>query len=116
FNVRTLDEHVDTNLVLRRVPARMFAVLGPLLLALAAMGVYAVVAYSVSQRTTEIGVRIAIGATPARVVADLVGESLRVVIAGLLAGWLAAFILASELASMPTIDLAVFGGIPLLLL
>lgn len=116
FNVRTLSDHVDTNLVLRRVPARMFAVLGPVLLALAAMGVYAVVAYSVSQRTTEIGVRLAIGATSSRVVADLVGESLRVVVAGLLAGWLAAFILASELASMPTIDLAVFGGVPLLLL
>jgi putative ABC transport system permease protein len=115
FNVRTLTDHVETNLVLRRVPARMFAVLGPLLLALATMGVYAVVAYSVSQRTTEIGLRLAIGATAPRVVADLVGESLRVVFAGILAGWLAAFVLASELASMPSIDLTVFLGIPLLL-
>jgi putative ABC transport system permease protein len=115
FNVRTLTEHVETNLVLRRVPARMFAVLGPLLLVLASIGVYAVVAYSVSQRTTEIGVRVALGATTPRVVLDLVGESLRVVCAGLIAGWLIAFVLASELATMPTIDLAVFVGIPLLL-
>ena len=41
FNVRTLTEHVDKNLFLRRIPARMFAVLGPLLLVLAAIGIYA---------------------------------------------------------------------------
>ena len=46
FNVRTLTDHVETNLVFRRVPARMFVVLGPLLLVLAAIGIYAVVAYT----------------------------------------------------------------------
>ena len=54
----------------------MFAVLGPLLLVLAAIGIYAVVAYAVSLRTTEIGVRLALGATPRRVVAQFVGENL----------------------------------------
>ncbi len=51
FDVRTLPEHIARNLVLRRIPARMFLVLGPLLLLLAAIGVYAVVDYGVSQRT-----------------------------------------------------------------
>ena len=46
YDVRTLTEHVEKNLVLRRIPARMFVVLGPLLLVLAAIGIYAVVAYT----------------------------------------------------------------------
>ena len=49
YDVRTLTEHVEKNLFLRRIPARMFVVLGPLLLVLAAIGIYAVVAYTVSQ-------------------------------------------------------------------
>ena len=89
YDVRTLTDHVDKNLFLRRIPARMFVVLGPLMLVLAAIGIYAVVSYSVSRRTTEIGVRLALGATARRVVSQIVGETLRVVGAGALAGWTA---------------------------
>ena len=86
YDVRTLTDHVDKNLFLRRIPARMFVVLGPLMLVLAAIGIYAVVSYSVSRRTTEIGVRLALGATARRVVSQIVSETLRVVGAGALAG------------------------------
>jgi predicted permease len=96
FDVRTLGEHVDRNLVFRLIPARMFAVLGPLLLVLAAIGVYGVVAYTVSQRTVEIGVRVAIGATPPSVVRHFVGETLRVIGVGAFAGWAIALVIAFD--------------------
>jgi hypothetical protein len=114
YNVRTLTAHVETNLLFRRVPARMFAVLGPMLLVLAAIGIYAVVSYTVSQRTTEIGVRLALGATPRRVVARLVGESLSVIGVGALAGW--AIALSAVIAYGGAIDVATFIGVPALLM
>ena len=114
--MRSLTDHVDTNLVFRRVPARMFAVLGPLLVVLAAIGIYAVVAYTVAQRTTEIGVRMALGATAARVLRDLVGESLRVILVGASLGWLVAFVLVIDLLERERVDWVVFAGVPALLL
>ena len=90
FDVRTLPEHIARNLVLRRVPARMFLVLGPLLLLLAAIGVYAVVDYGVSQRTSEIAVRLALGATSQAVVRRIVAETLAVIglgVGGVHASW-----------------------------
>ena len=115
YDVRTLSEHVDKNLFLRRIPARMFVVLGPLMLVLAAIGIYAVVSYSVSRRSTEIGVRIALGATARRVVVQIVSETLRVVSAGAIAGWLLMFLAALHLLG-GTISLTVFAGVPAVLL
>ncbi len=111
YDVRTLTDHVDKNLFLRRIPARMFVVLGPLMLILAAIGIYAVVSYSVSRRTTEIGVRLALGATAQRVVAQIVRDTLRVVGAGALAGWLLMFMVALHLLG-GVISLPVFVGVP----
>jgi putative ABC transport system permease protein len=116
FNVRTLVDHVETNLVFRRVPARLFAILGPLLLVLAASGIYAVVSYTVSLRTREVGVRMALGASARRVVAEFLAEHLGVVIAGTVAGWLLTFVIALDVVGVDTIDASVFGGVPLLLL
>jgi predicted permease len=86
FNVRTLAQHVEMNLALRRIPAQMFIVLGPLMLLLAAIGIYAVVAYSVAQRTSEIGVRMALGASAAAVLRQIMSENMKVVAAGALVG------------------------------
>src|SRR5690606_8260133 len=80
FNVRTMTQHIDTNLVFRRIPARIFSVLAPLLLLLVAAGIYAVVSYTSHLRTRDIGVRLALGATPQRMVAESVGAHMRVVI------------------------------------
>ncbi len=116
FNLRSMTQHVDTNLIFRTVPARMFSVLGPLLLVLAAIGIYAVVAYSVSLRTREVGVRLALGATSMRVVRQFVGESMVVALVGGLLGWSVAFLLATDFAPGGRIDAVVFAAVPLILM
>lgn len=116
FNIRTLVDHVETNLVFRRVPARLFGILGPLLLVLAASGIYAVVSYTVSLQSREVGVRMALGATARRVVGEFMTENLAVVFVGAIAGWLFTLVIALDVIGVDTVDAGAFGGIPLLLL
>ena len=116
FNVRTMSEHLESNLFLRRIPARMFTVLGPLLLFFAAIGIYSVVAYNVAHRITEIGVRMALGATLGDVVRQIVGDTMRVIAAGVGAGLLIAFIIYIHVVPGGRLDLRVFLGIPAILL
>jgi ABC-type antimicrobial peptide transport system permease subunit len=111
YNVRSMTQHVETNLALRRIPARMFAVLGPLLLVLAAIGIYAVVAYSVAHRTKEIGVRMALGSTSSGVMRQIVRESMRVIAAGAAFGWLLVFMVYTHLVR-GALDVPSFVGVP----
>jgi predicted permease len=112
YNVRTMDEHIDRNLVLRKVPARMFLVLGPLLLALAAIGIHAVVDRAVAERRSEIGLRMALGAEPGRVVRGVMGDSLRPVSIGAGFGWSLAMLLAWHLAPGGHVPWRVLLGVP----
>jgi predicted permease len=116
YNVRTLSDHIENNLLFRRIPARMFSVLGPLLLILAAIGIYAVVAYTVSHRTSEIGVRLALGATGRRVIGQFVGQSLAIVGLGAVAGWALAFVIVVAFSPDGAIDLRILAGVPALLM
>jgi ABC-type antimicrobial peptide transport system permease subunit len=115
FDARTLNAHVDRNLFLRRVPAQIFGVVGPLLLLLAAFGIYAVVAYAVARRTSELGVRLALGATAGRVIRGVVGENMQVIAFGASAGWVVAFVVV-RLFPGGSVDPVIFGGVPALLL
>ena len=115
YDARTLSEHVEKNLFLRRIPARMFVVLGPLLLILAAIGIYGVVDFSVSRRTTEIGVRLALGATARTVVGQIVRETIGVVLAGAMVGWTMVVMVALHLVRGPMYP-SVYIGVPALLL
>jgi len=96
YDVRTFSQHIERNLYLRRIPARMFVVLGPLLLGLAAIGIYAVVSYAVARRTREIGVRLAFGATSGRVVLQIIRENLGVITWGAAIGWVLALAISAR--------------------
>ena len=115
YNIRTMAEHVERNLFLRKIPARMFAVIAPLLLALVAIGIYAVVSYTVSQRTTEIGVRMAMGATAEAVVRHMVMEGLQVALIGIVLAWVLAAMVQLHLFSNSRGAWVVLAGVPTVL-
>src|SRR5882762_381187 len=116
YDVRTFSQHIERNLYLRRIPARMFAVLGPLLLGLAAIGIYAVVSYAVARRTKEIGVRLTFGATSGRVVLQIIRENLGAITWGTAIGWLLALVISLHAFPNGPLSLSVFVGVPALLL
>jgi len=116
YDVRTFSQHVERNLYLRRIPARMFAVLGPLLLGLAAIGIYAVVSYAVARRTREIGVRLAFGATSGRIVQQIIRENLGVITWGAAIGWILVLVISIHAIPNGAFNLPVFIGVPAILL
>jgi hypothetical protein len=116
YDVRTFSQHIERNLYLRRIPARMFVVLGPLLLGLAAIGIYAVVSYAVARRTREIGVRLTFGATSGRVVLQIIRENLAAITQGTAIGWLLALAISFHVMPNDPVNLPVFLGVPAILL
>jgi putative ABC transport system permease protein len=89
-DIATMDQVMADSTSDRRLNMLLFALLGSLALALATIGVYGVVAYAVTQRTHEIGVRMAIGARPVDVVRMMLNEGGRLAVAGVVLGSVAA--------------------------
>lgn len=84
----------------QRLSADLLAVFGSLALLLATIGIYGVISYSVSQRTREIGIRMALGATPGELQALVLGEGIRMVAIGIGAGALLALAVSRAVESM----------------
>ena len=96
----TLDTVVAPRMRSWRLGATMFTIFGLLALVVAAIGLYSVVAYDVSQRTRELGVRVALGASAGAVLRLVVGEGVRVVLVGLALGAVAALSLAGRVSPL----------------
>jgi predicted permease len=111
------DDFIGIALLPQRMAAVVTSVLGAAGLLLAVLGVYGIVAYSVTQRTREIGIRMAIGATPGSVVATMATTGLRLIGVGLGIGFLtslaAARVMSSFLLNVSPTDPLVFGAISL---
>jgi len=120
YNVRTMEDVVAQSMGTRRASTLLFTVFAGAALILAAVGIYGVMAYSVTQRTQEIGIRMALGAQTGDVLRLVVRQGMVLTLIGIAVGLAGAFGLAKVIASLlfdvPATDLTTFLGIPLLLL
>ena len=120
FDIMPMTEFIAASLFPLKVAATLLAVLGAIALLLAAAGLYSVMAYSVTQRTREIGIRMALGARPGDVIRLVMRQSLAATLAGLAVGFAAALavtrLAASLLVHISATDPAVFAGATLFLM
>ena len=100
FDAAPLKEYIGASLYPQKVAASLMTVLGSIALLLAAVGLYSVMAYSVVQRTQEIGVRMALGAQPRHVLRMVIRQGLTLTAGGLIAGAVLAVGLARVVASV----------------
>jgi predicted permease len=119
YNVKTMVEHMSTPLFPARVAATLLGGFGLLALALAAIGVYGVMSYAVTQRTREIGVRMALGAQAGGIFKLVVGRGLKLIAPGLGAGLACAFacarLMSGFLYGVSALDAVTFAGVSSLL-
>ena len=99
-NVRTMESAMAGTVAQPRFQMILLLVFASIAVALAAVGVYGIMAYTVSQRTPEIGVRMAVGASPNRVVAMVVWQGARLAVMGVVLGMIAAALAAGAMQTL----------------
>jgi predicted permease len=119
YYVRTMEQRVNESLVRQRFSMMLLGVFASVALALATIGIYGVMAYLVNQGTRELGIRIALGASPRNILNLVVRQGMVLTFFGLTIGLAAAFLLVrlirSLLFGVEVTDPITFGGISLLI-
>jgi putative ABC transport system permease protein len=119
YDIKTMEKAISDEMSGVRLSAALMAILGLMALILAAVGVYGVMAYSVSQRVHEIGIRMALGASQADVLRLVVGQAAKLAGVGLALGLPLSFALSgfmsSALFGLVALDVSTFAGITALL-
>ncbi|HMX24891.1 MAG TPA: ABC transporter permease, partial [Blastocatellia bacterium] len=118
-DVKTLREHMNLSLFPARAVAWLLAAFGTLALALAAIGIYGVMAYSVAQRTREVGIRMALGAQRGDVLRLMLRQGMTLAVIGMGIGLAVALVLTRLLSGLlygvSATDVVAFAGVTLLL-
>ncbi len=118
-NIRPMSEVVSRSISRQQFNMWLMTVFGAAALLLAAIGIYGLMAYSVEQRTQELGIRLALGAQAAQVKNLVVFQGMRLTIVGVVIGGAASYWLARLIASLlfgvTAHDALVFAGVPVLL-
>jgi putative ABC transport system permease protein len=119
FNVKPMDQVIGERMSPKRVATGMMAVFALLALALAGVGIYAVMSYVVSQRTHEIGVRMALGAQPRDIFTLVIAQGLQLTLTGVVIGLAGAYAMTRAMAGLlygvTATDPLTFIGISVLL-
>jgi predicted permease len=100
FATTSFSDYVGASLFQQKIAASLLSVLATIAFLLAAIGLYGVMAYSVAQRTKEIGIRVTLGAQPRNVLAMIVRQAMVFLLVGLVGGMLGAAVLARLVSSM----------------
>jgi predicted permease len=86
FDTKTLEDHVGISLFLQRMAATLLSIFGLLALSLSALGLYGVMAYTVAQRTRELGIRLSVGAQQSDILRLILGQGLMLTVIGMIGG------------------------------
>jgi macrolide transport system ATP-binding/permease protein len=118
FDVETMNEHLADSMLPVRMGLILLGSFGTLALALASIGLYGLLSYTVRQRTREIGIRMALGASPRQVLKTVIGRGVRLTIVGVAIGAVVGFaisiLIGSQLYGIASVDIAALVGVVLL--